>query len=179
MARAAKLKVYRTPIGFHDAYVAAPSQKAALAAWGTDTNLFARGVAEIVTDEELAREPLAHPGEVIRRLRGSAAEQIAALPAGRKKKAPKRPVKSERPASAKAEPRPSRKALDAVETRLEELMREQEAASQDLARREEALAQERRALEKTQKRARVAAEKAVAAERQAHADALDRWLERQ
>ena len=27
--RATKLKVYRTPIGFHDAYVAAPSQKAA------------------------------------------------------------------------------------------------------------------------------------------------------
>ena len=31
-----KLKVYRTPIGFHDAYVAAPSQKAALDAWGSD-----------------------------------------------------------------------------------------------------------------------------------------------
>jgi hypothetical protein len=29
----AKLKVFRTPIGFHDAYVAAPSKKAALAAW--------------------------------------------------------------------------------------------------------------------------------------------------
>ena len=40
-----KLKVFRTPIGFHDAYVAAPSQKAALQAWGTDTDLFARGVA--------------------------------------------------------------------------------------------------------------------------------------
>jgi hypothetical protein len=29
MPRVAKLKVFRTPIGFHDAYVAAPSQKAA------------------------------------------------------------------------------------------------------------------------------------------------------
>ena len=48
MARA--LKVYRTPIGFHDAYVAAPSQKAALAAWGADANLFARGSAEQVTE---------------------------------------------------------------------------------------------------------------------------------
>ena len=28
----ATLKVYRTPIGFHDAYVAAPSKKAALRA---------------------------------------------------------------------------------------------------------------------------------------------------
>lgn len=53
MARA--LKVYRTPIGFHDAYVAAPSQKAALAAWGTKKNLFARGDAGIVTDAKLSR----------------------------------------------------------------------------------------------------------------------------
>lgn len=34
MAR--KLKVFCTPIGFHDAYVAAPSQKAALEVWDTD-----------------------------------------------------------------------------------------------------------------------------------------------
>jgi hypothetical protein len=32
MARAPKLKVYRMAVGFHDAYVAAPSQKAAAAA---------------------------------------------------------------------------------------------------------------------------------------------------
>ena len=51
------LKVYRTPIGFHDAYVAAPSQKAALQAWGSDANLFARGVAELVTDPALTAEP--------------------------------------------------------------------------------------------------------------------------
>ena len=38
--RKPKLKVYSTPIGFHDALVAAPSQKAALEAWGAGTNLF-------------------------------------------------------------------------------------------------------------------------------------------
>ena len=76
----AKLKVYRTPIGFHDAYVAASSQKAALQAWGSDRDLFARGVAEVVTDPGLAAEALSQPGTVIRRSRGSAAEQIAALP---------------------------------------------------------------------------------------------------
>ncbi|MCP2775198.1 hypothetical protein, partial [Salmonella enterica] len=57
MPRAAKLKVYRTPIGFHDAYVAAPSQKAALQAWGSDADLFARGVAEQVADPALMEEP--------------------------------------------------------------------------------------------------------------------------
>lgn len=74
------LKVFRTPIGFHDAYVAALSQKAGLEAWGSDANLFARGIAEIVTEPELTREPLARPGEVIKRSRGIVAEQIAALP---------------------------------------------------------------------------------------------------
>jgi hypothetical protein len=73
-----KLKVYRTAIGFYDAYVAAPSQKAALEAWGSEHNLFARGVAELVTDPALTKVPLASPGEVVKRLRGSAAEQIAA-----------------------------------------------------------------------------------------------------
>lgn len=72
MARA--LKVYRTPIGFHDAYVATPSQKAALEAWGADANLFARGSAEQVTEAELMQEPLANPGKIIKRPRGSEAE---------------------------------------------------------------------------------------------------------
>jgi hypothetical protein len=40
MARSARLKVFRTPIGFHDAYIAAPSQKAALEAWGSDKDIF-------------------------------------------------------------------------------------------------------------------------------------------
>jgi predicted nucleic acid-binding Zn-ribbon protein len=48
--RKQKLKVFRTPIGFHDAYVAAPSQKAALEAWGADSNIFAQGIAEQVTE---------------------------------------------------------------------------------------------------------------------------------
>ena len=56
MARTPRLKVYRMPIGFHDAYVAAPSRKAALAAWGSDADLFARGVAEQVDDPDLARD---------------------------------------------------------------------------------------------------------------------------
>jgi len=53
MARKQQLKVFRTPIGFHDAYVAAPSQKAALEAWGTDTNLFEAGAAELDTEPKL------------------------------------------------------------------------------------------------------------------------------
>lgn len=53
----ANLKVFRTPAGFHDAYVAAPSQKAALKAWGSEADLFARGIAEKVTDPKLMEAP--------------------------------------------------------------------------------------------------------------------------
>ncbi|MBB4152261.1 hypothetical protein GGQ80_000137 [Sphingomonas jinjuensis] len=106
------LKVYRTPIGFHDAYVAAPSQKAALEAWGSDANLFPRGVAEEVTDPSLTKEALDHPGKVIRTLRGTAEEQMAALPADKpKRKAPAAPAKR---------PQPSRRRLDAAEAALKE-----------------------------------------------------------
>ena len=77
--RKQKLKVFRTPIGFHDAYVAAPSRKAALEAWGADSNIFAQGIAEEVTDPKLMEEPLADPGTVIRRVRGSADEHFAEL----------------------------------------------------------------------------------------------------
>ena len=115
MPRKQKLKVYRTPIGFHDAYVAAPSQKAALDAWGSDADLFARGVAEQVADPALMKEPLANPGKVIRKLRGTAAEQLAALPARPKTRPPKPPPKPK--------PRPSRAALDAAEKAIAEAER--------------------------------------------------------
>ena len=76
--RKQKLKVYRRPIGFHDALVAAPSQKAALEAWGASTDLFARGLAEMVTDPALTKAPLAAPGKVVKVSRGSKAEQLRA-----------------------------------------------------------------------------------------------------
>lgn len=66
-----KLKVYRTSAGFHDAYVAASSQKAALKAWGSEHDLFARSVADVVTDPELAKEALAKPGQIIKRRQGA------------------------------------------------------------------------------------------------------------
>lgn len=77
--RTPKLKVYRTPIGFHDAYVAAPSQKAALEAWGSAANLFARGSAVEVDDPELMKAPLRKPGEIVKVPRGSKKEHLLAL----------------------------------------------------------------------------------------------------
>ena len=79
MAARRSLKVFRTSIGFQDAYVAAPSQKAALEAWGTDKDLFSRGVAERVTDPKLIKAPLAQPGVVLRASRGTPAQHLAAV----------------------------------------------------------------------------------------------------
>jgi flagellar motility protein MotE (MotC chaperone) len=162
--RKQKLKVFRTPIGFHDAYVAAPSQKAALEAWGADGNLFAQGIAEQVTDPELMEEPLASPGKVIKRVRGSADEHFAAL--DRTARKPKAKAKTEETEEApkpkaKPKPRPRRDELDAAEQALEqaekkqrkklaeldEKIRELERKRRDLQRKHEAerdeLAQER------------------------------------
>ena len=167
MPRAAKLKVYRTPIGFHDAYVAAPSQKAALVAWGSDANLFARGVAEQVTDPALMKEALAHPGEVIRKLRGTAEEQLAALPPDTSSPKRKPP--------AKPKPRPSRAALDKAEQGLAELEDRQRAELVELERREAELRRERQALEKRQSAQRAKAEKQIERQRAAYAEAMEKW----
>ncbi|NTS64726.1 hypothetical protein HRV97_06100 [Sphingomonas sp. HHU CXW] len=177
MAR--KLKVFRTAAGFHDAYVAAPSRKAALAAWGAERDLFAHGAAEEVTDPALMKEPLAHPGEVIKRSRGSAAEQFAALPADAPK--PKRAAKAraaEADPAAKPAPKPSRDALDAAQDAVDAAERDWRKVQRGLAARQAALDRERREaterheqaladLERTRRRAQEAYNAGLAAWREA------------
>lgn len=108
------LKVFRTPIGFYDAVVAAPSQKAALAAWGTTTNLFASGDACVVEDPALQAEALAHPGGVIKKPRGDVAAMLGPEP-------PKRPARQQSPRAAEkqeARPAPDRSRLEAADRAL-------------------------------------------------------------
>ncbi len=178
MARAPKLKVFRTAIGFHDAYVAAPSQKAAIEAWGTGKDVFARGEAEIVTDPALTAEPLANPGQIIKRLRATAAEQIAALGAedepvraAGKGKAKVRPAK---PAS-KPKPRPSRAALEEAEVALAQAEARQAEALRAIAEREAALERERKALEKKQREERERLEARRQKAEAAYEEAMRRW----
>ena len=133
--RKQKLKVFRTPIGFHDAYVAAPSQKAALEAWGSDANLFARGEAELVSDPKLAKVPLEHPGQVVKVARGTKQEQLKALSKQTEvvaKRATKSGRKPSRGALAKAE-----EALDKLEKRQAEESGELERSRRELQRRHE------------------------------------------
>lgn len=170
-----KLKVFRTPIGFHDAYIAVPSQKAALEAWGADANLFARGVAEIVTDPKLTKEPLANPGEVIRKLRGTAAEHVSALPKAVRKPKSKVPEIAT-PAKHRPKPRPpSRSKATAVEKAMAEMEARHQWENDELAKRERALAREREQLDlrhqREARKLRGAAEEA----RDRYQAALDEW----
>lgn len=176
-----QLKVFRTSTGFHDAYVAAPSQKAALEAWGADANLFARGVAEQVTDPALTVEPLKRPGEVIRVSRGDLSAQLKALggkKAPAKKKAspepePEAPPKPVKP--KKRKPAPSRARLDKAEAALEQAeekhAREREALERERAAIERRIAELRERSDQEQERLRVARDKAA----ESYREALDKW----
>ena len=187
MAKKQALKVFRTPAGFHDAYVAASSQKAALEAWGSDANLFARGLAERVEDPELMKEPLARPGEVIKRSRGTAEEQIGALPPDTPKasktsrKAVATPAKKAEAAPAqsapKPKPRPSRAELDRSEQALEAAERRQADERRDLDRRLEQLQSERRRLAEHHEKEAATLEKALRAARTSFEEAMDEWRE--
>jgi hypothetical protein len=65
------LKVFRAHLGFYDTAVAAPSQAAALKAWGSRQNLFREGVASETKDAQAMTAALARPGVVLRRPVGS------------------------------------------------------------------------------------------------------------
>src|SRR3978361_1480655 len=69
MAR--KLKTYLTSLGFFDLAIEAPSMKAALEAWGADSNLFHQGAAKESDDPDVIAATMAKPGVVLRRPVGS------------------------------------------------------------------------------------------------------------
>jgi hypothetical protein len=78
-----KLKTYQTSLGFFDLAVAAPSMKAALEAWGADSNLFHQGAAKESEDSDVIAATMAAPGVVLKRPVGSSGpfKEHAELPA--------------------------------------------------------------------------------------------------
>ena len=171
--RKQKLKVFRTAIGFHDAYVAAPSQKAALEAWGADSNIFAQGIAEQVTDPKLMEEPLARPGEVIKKLRGSHEEHVAAL--GKASKKAKTREDPETATKAKPKPKPKRDELDSAEEALENIEKKHRKALRKIDDQIERLERERRDLLRKQERERDKLADEVERARSAYQRALRDW----
>jgi len=113
MARA--LKTFQAHLGFYDTVVAAPSQAAALKAWGSRRDLFREGFAKASDDPAAIEAASAKPGVVLRRAAGSKAPysenpalpQIPNVPKP-PKPTPKKAVK-EPPVRAAPEKRKSRK----------------------------------------------------------------------
>jgi len=139
MAR--KLKTYQTSLGFFDLAIAAPSMKAALQAWGAETNLFHQGFAKETDDPAIVAATFAKPGVVLRRPVGSdgAFSEHAALPKNLLIETVKeRPAK---PQATISEP-PAQK-VDDNAAREAALAFERERKRRDRERRKEEIAREK------------------------------------
>ena len=170
-----KLKVFRSPTGFHDAYVAAPSRKAALEAWGAGADLFARGTAEQVTDPRLMAEPLEHPGEVIRVSRGDLQAQLKAL--GPRKKSPGKKKTGAKPERKPARPKPPprRDKVDEAEAAFERARRRQAGERAALEKQREAIDRKLDALEARHDKEVARLEERFEKARAAYRAALEKW----
>lgn len=131
---ARRLKVFQTRLGFYDTVVAAPSQAAALRAWGLKQNLFESGEASLTEDEAAVAAAVEHPEIPLRRAVGSD-DPYALEPRGLPSvpAAPKRPREKAKAKSKAEKPAPpaDRSTLDAAEAALEALneARKQEEAA--------------------------------------------------
>lgn len=150
MAR--KLKTYQTSLGFFDLAIAAPSMKAALEAWGADSNLFHQGAAQEVDDPAVVAATMASPGIVLKRPVGSKgafkeeAELPKNLPLG-KVEAPRGKPKLKSRAKTKAEPH--RKSDDKA-AREAIVNLEKERKRREAERRKEEVAREKKAKRQAQ-----------------------------
>jgi colicin import membrane protein len=157
-----KLKTYQTSLGFFDQAIAAPSMKAALEAWGADSNLFHQGVAKETDDPNIVAATMAKPGVVLRRPVGSNGpfKEHAELPtdladgeagAGRAR----RRAKPKKAAPVKISDKQARKAtleFEREQKRREAERRKEEAAREkERERREKMVAKAQAALDKARR----------------------------
>lgn len=171
MARAPtrKLKVFQAQFGFYDTVVAAPSQAAALRAWGVNQNLFASGDARVTTDEAAVAAATAHPETPLRRAVGSR-EPFALEPTSLPSvpDAPKTPVSRALPKvrpAPPAKPPADRSQLDAAERALAALDEDRKRQEADFRREAAALERRRMAAQDAYVEARKAATSRVVAAR--------------
>ncbi|WP_448040535.1 cell envelope biogenesis protein TolA [Bradyrhizobium liaoningense] len=156
MAR--KLKTYQTSLGFFDLAIAAPSMKAALEAWGADSNLFHQGAAKESEDPHVIAAAMKKPGIVLKRPVGSDgsfnehAELPTDLGGGR------RPTKAARKSKSHVPMKPSSPPVDRAAERKAALAYEREER-----RRADARAREEAARQKERERRQQAVDKAQAA----------------
>jgi hypothetical protein len=160
MAR--KLRTYQTSLGFFDLAMAAPSMKAALEAWGADSNLFHQGAAKESHDPDIIAATMTKPGVVLRRPVGTdrAFSEHAELPtdlggggptkAARKSRGPKAKQSSSRPLDKAAE-RKAALAYEREQSRRElERAKEETARQKERERRQQTIDKAQAALDKTE-----------------------------
>jgi hypothetical protein len=141
MAR--RLKTYQTSLGFFDQAIAAPSMKAALEAWGADSNLFHQGAAKESHDPDVIAATMAKPGVVLRRPVGSdgSFKEHAELPTDLGGGGPRKTTrKSKGPKTKKPSARPVDKAVErkaALAYEREQRRREAERAKEEAARQKD------------------------------------------
>jgi hypothetical protein len=159
MAR--KLKTYQTSLGFFEQAIAAPSMKAALEAWGADSNLFHQGAAKESYDPDIIAATMAQPGTVLKRPVGSDGPfgEHAELPNnlgedGRKRPAHKPSAKAKK-YPTRADKATDRKAAQAYERerrrREREEAKEEAAQEKERERRQKAIANAQAALDEAKR----------------------------
>ena len=142
-AKKSRLKVFQAQLGFFDSVVAAPSQAAALRAWGIHQNLFADGRASIADDPQAVAAALAYPEVPLKRAVGSADAfglESARLPTV--PDAPKTPAatpKTKAKPAAARRPAADRSGLDAAEAALRRLDEDRKREEAALRRRQDEL----------------------------------------
>jgi hypothetical protein len=167
-----KLKVFQAQFGFYDTVVAAPSQAAALRAWGVNQNLFASGEATVTTDEAAVTAATAHPETPLRRAVGSrdafALEptSLPNVPTAPKKAVLSAPAKSKTAAPAKLAA--DRSKLDAAEQALGALDDARKREEADFRRETEDLERRRASAQSAYVEARKAASSKVVDARSAY-----------
>jgi hypothetical protein len=138
-----KLKVFQAQFGFYDTVVAAPSQAAALRAWGVNQNLFASGQAKATTDEAAITAATANPETPLRRAVGSSdpfelePSSLPKIPDPPKKGTSKPTAKSK--AAPPAKPPADRSKLDQAQKRLRALDEGRKSEEADLRKEEDEL----------------------------------------
>lgn len=153
-----KLRVYQTSLGFYDLAIAAPSMKAALEAWGAESNLFHQGVARESDDPDIVAAAMSKPGVILRRPVGSSgpfkehAELPSHLSGDKLDHRPKTPrAKSKQPPRT-IDDKSARNAAVAFEReqrrRESDRRRDEAAREKERQRRQQAIAKAQGALDK-------------------------------
>jgi colicin import membrane protein len=154
-----RLKVFRAHLGFYDTVVAAPSQKAALEAWGAGAHEFSAGFAEVTSDPDAVTCASAHPGIVLKRPfgtkgpykrdadpirppRATAKQRKSAAAAARKRQAEGAVERRQAERALRAAEREARQKLADIGQREAELQREKIAAREGIARAKSRLARQ-------------------------------------